>query len=319
MILLTGVFFHAAFIYSPAETDWFVRSAFQNSVFDTGIAFIRNFRMEALFIVSGFFSALLVSRSGSRGFMVNRAIRMGVPLLFCGIIFNGIMVYFSDDPSRPTWNFRDYVMEGQWQAHLWNVGNLLGYEVVIFSCLRLLPRIHRWIADSAWVAWLALPGYVLVTLAATRVWGRSPDLPFIGIVLHTQLMADYLAPYLLGYVLHQNAGLRRIVFRWPWSVSALGSLLGIRWTMSQFGAWDSIPHIGHESFDILQRLVFSLILFGLFTRFQTGNPWVKRISIASYSIYLLHLPLQILLFRALDPYLGSTVILMGHQETGTVE
>lgn len=304
IILLTGVFFHAAFLYSMQE-DWYATSSFKWHPFDLQIAFMRMFRMEALFIVSGFFSAMLVSRSGSKGFVINRFIRMGVPLAVCGLAFNSGMIFLSDESSQAGWTWLGYIASGRWQAHLWNVGNLLGYESIIFSILWMFPRLHASLSDSKWVTWSAIPAYLAIGVVAYAIWQVAPSVPVVPILIHPEQFAMYANAYLLGYVIHQNAALRESLFRpVPMLLAVVGLFLLRRWIGNQDGLVEALG-VWIKPIDLAQHLARALLLFGFVRTFQTDNIWVKRISLASYTIYIVHMPLQIALFRLIDPVLPN--------------
>lgn len=79
--MLLGIGLHAFAAYSG--TPWVLMDTFPNQGFGKAIDFIHGFRMQLFFLVSGFFTAMLVARKGVGGMVSNRAARILVPLLIC--------------------------------------------------------------------------------------------------------------------------------------------------------------------------------------------------------------------------------------------
>lgn len=79
--MLLGIALHAFMAYSGRP--WIVMDGNMNAAFGEAINFIHGFRMQLFFLVSGFFTAMLVGRKGMNGMLQNRAARILVPLLLC--------------------------------------------------------------------------------------------------------------------------------------------------------------------------------------------------------------------------------------------
>ena len=77
--MLLGIGYHAALSFGG--TPWLVTDN-QNSVaFHWFIEAVHGFRMQLFFLVSGYFTALLLARRGLGGMLKNRAARILVPCL----------------------------------------------------------------------------------------------------------------------------------------------------------------------------------------------------------------------------------------------
>jgi glucans biosynthesis protein C len=292
-ILLVGVFFHAALLYQDRDhtlgMNWFP------GILAGFLDFVRGFRMESLFLVSGFFSAVLVSNRGSKGFVRNRMVRMGVPLFFCGILFNPIPFLFLTPPSIE-WLNPHFFLSGHWMDHLWNIANLLVYESSVFLILFFWPSIHGFLARIRLNAPLGILAYLSMWLLFAAIWTRLPTFEGSRMLFNTGALPLYAPAYLLGYLLHQNKPLRDSLFNWKISIP----FVLLAWSVLHFAS-QRFP----ESMAIDQKwgmrsrvflhLTETLVFFSVIRLLETPNIWVKRISIASYTIYILHLPLQVLL------------------------
>jgi len=299
LILLTGVFFHAALLYQDEDNQmhlhWFT------PVLSSFLSFIRSYRMEVLFVVSGFFSAVLVSRRGTGGFFRNRLVRMGVPLLFCGILFNPFPYLFLPSPSIP-WLHLGFFVSGEWMNHLWNVANLLVYEATMFSLLTISPKFHPWLARIRIGAPLALLVYMVVWIAANWIWEWLPSFPGANALVFAGALPLYAPAYLLGYAVHQNKRLRESLFDWRIMLPTMVGFFLLEHALSH--RIETLANDGSRwvaYFNVLKHILRGCLLFSLVRAFETRNVWVRRIAIASYTIYILHLPLQMLLLEWIPP------------------
>lgn len=289
VILVTGVVFHAAHIF--ANTGWMIASEWHSAYLSGFVGFVRGFRMEALFLVSGFFSAVLVTRRGSKGFVANRMVRMGVPLLVCGLVANPFISLFADDRFRQ-WTWAEHILSGGWMYHAWNVGALLVFEALMFASLWFLPGIHGWLSKTRLPALAVLVAYMAILTGigflSSRWGGLLP-----GMVVFDTGVFVYWPAYLLGYAIHQNVKLRDTLFDWRFAWGMVLLSVAAQLVLARF-----FPQVGAQRGERLIHLLWAFALFSTVKVFQTRSLWVRRLSIASYTIYLLHLPLQFALYRA---------------------
>jgi len=75
--MLLGICLHSMLAYSGIV--WVVMDDSQSHIFKWAINLIHGFRMPLFFLVSGFFTAMLVCRQGSAGMLKNRAARILIP------------------------------------------------------------------------------------------------------------------------------------------------------------------------------------------------------------------------------------------------
>lgn len=133
--MVLGLFFHAGLIYG-VDQDWRVLSDETSLIINYMSDFTHIFRMEAFYLISGFFYLLVFSK-GRDGFAKDRIYRALLPLLFCGLLLNPIMNYYSYNKSYD-WGSFDYVLQGQWLGHLWFLGNLIVYFIISLPLCRFI-------------------------------------------------------------------------------------------------------------------------------------------------------------------------------------
>lgn len=80
--MLTGIFFHAALAYSPmAHLIWPTAEQQNHWLFDLFAWCSHLFRMPVFFVMAGFFTALVLQKSGGKAFLKNRLLRIALPLI----------------------------------------------------------------------------------------------------------------------------------------------------------------------------------------------------------------------------------------------
>ena len=77
--MLLGVFLHASLAYFPYP--WPVQDTEQVPFLPLAYAVIHGFRMQLFFLLSGFFTMLLLRRRGLRPLLTQRALRILLPLV----------------------------------------------------------------------------------------------------------------------------------------------------------------------------------------------------------------------------------------------
>jgi len=295
VILLTGVFFHAALNFEDSDNSlhvqWFPHAL------AVLIDVMRRFRMEALFVVSGYFSGVLVESRGVKGFFRNRTVRMGVPLLFCGTVFNPIPYLFMQ-PRFVPWRQPFYFINGVWKNHLWNIANLLAYETTLFTALIFLPTLHRKLSQTRVPALVVVAGYVLAFLGFQAFWAHLPGFRFPDFFVTAGHLPRYAPAYLLGYFVQRNRVVRESLFDLRISLP-----LAVVATVAERIVSVRIPDgMAVTTLLTLERIALACVLFSFVRAVETPNIWIRRLSIASYTIYLLHMPFQ-MAFMAAFPWL----------------
>ncbi|MEO8655997.1 MAG: acyltransferase family protein, partial [Ramlibacter sp.] len=77
--MLLGIVLHAAASLTLFPLPWPAHDVSRSAGFDALLGFIHGFRMQVFFFLAGFFGHLLWRRLGTRGFLLQRAKRIGVP------------------------------------------------------------------------------------------------------------------------------------------------------------------------------------------------------------------------------------------------
>jgi len=262
--------------------------------------FIHSFRMESFFLIAGFFSGMTLNNGSPENYLRNRLYRLLLPLLFWGTVVNIEL----NCALRDNWHNLSFLetsaywLNEEWLGHLWFIGTLLSFVIVLYVLHRCIPRLPQLIP----VRFLNLPVLLASTVALHRgllfLNHHTINLAVPLLITNGYQILDYIPYFLAGYVLfHHKALLNRIIDGVVFNFSGVALF------------WISEPFLhSYWGEQVLQmwRVLYSLqacaLLFWIARRhFNKPNPHVHALSEASYTIYLVHWPLMAVLYRASVP------------------
>ncbi len=121
--MLLGIALHAALAFTPIP--WIAMNSETSPVLGPFIEVIHGFRLPLFFLMSGFFSAMLLQRRGIGGFLTHRWKRIGLPLLLgmvtiipamWGVIIGGnVLKEFVPAPERE-WDAGEDAANNIWRS-----------------------------------------------------------------------------------------------------------------------------------------------------------------------------------------------------------
>lgn len=196
IFMILGIFFHTALIYGESQT-WRVTSNEILPIFNHVAEFIRSFRMEAFYIISGFFY-LMVFEKGRPGFLKDRVFRALIPMIFCGFLINSAMNYYSYNYSYNLgWK---YFAKGQWMGHLWFLGNLIFYFIIslpLCKHIKLGKNLSR--SHLLLLVYLIFPliAWLAMTISKATYSGTVLFLTFKSLLY-------YYSYFILGLICYRN-------------------------------------------------------------------------------------------------------------------
>jgi glucans biosynthesis protein C len=325
-MMMLGIVLHAAMYYlvTPPPTGPIPTDANNSVVFDYLFAFIHSFRMPTFFVLSGFFTALLVERRGVWGTYRNRAARILAPLAV-GIvtllpvtlvlvldfmvaaryaIFNwipqmGDLIALGSAMEALTIDTASHD-EDLPLAHLWFLYYLCYFYLLIPVCRWLVARS---LSIEAGIARMLASPCLVVPLGvgtAAMLWpyhGGQVGEGFMFVKPHLPSLVYYGSFFVLGYVGHHYRGALPALVRGVWRWAALAALL---FPLSlHFSGLDNAVR-GRDAMLHLWAVLangfctWALICFfvGAALRwFDRDSPWIQYVSQSSYWVFLVHMPL----------------------------
>lgn len=310
--MLLGIPLHVAFAYTAIEYQWLIKDADHSPFVDMGLYFLRVFRMPLFFIISGFF-AHYVMRKNSSTFLVERFKRLFIPLMILFILIicpMRVIWLFGEVISRPEAFkfevFKDFVVQNffvsttsrlnipaSW-GHLWFLLYLFLFSLASYYLSFLNPKIKS-IRPNVLVL------MVLTFLSYFLMEGTWVDLPF-GIIPKISLFFYYGLFYYYGWnSLRHLQNDQSHSFRLSCSILIIGLIAGMARAYFEVNSQldlssTTLPRVFLFAIGTVATWFISLgLIYTMKELVQKERRTMTFFVRASYSIYLIHLPIIVIL------------------------
>lgn len=301
---------HAAQAYGPTGGAWAVPNTEQAAILGPFLTVDAAFGMGLFFFIAGYFTPQAYERRGWLGFLKERSVRLGVPLLL--VSFGALLPYFYLTQGRQQLfvPFLVAYLAHPEVGHMWFVGNLLvcayGY-----AAWRALTAKHRSVvrAPAMPPGHRAILGYAL-GLAGTSFLVRvvSPidrwyePLPLLRV--EPAHLPQYVSLFALGCVASRQGWLSRL----PASTGAiwlriglgaatlpfLATLLKRRLLVAGLAGVQGGARPDALLWAVVEGLLCTGLCVGLLTLFRERcdrqAPLLRELAGAAYLVYIIHLP-----------------------------
>lgn len=287
-----------------------------NEVEDAVLWAVHVFRLPLFFLVAGFFAALLINTRGTKDFLRNRAIRIGIPLMIGVVAVVPVITLeiqaLAEQPHRP-WAeglaaFADPHPSFLW--FLWYLVLIYVGSLLVSQLLASLPRCREiLLASASRLLPLRLAPLPLAIPAALLLY-RQPtwlaDAPPESFAPRPDLLAYYAIFFTVGWLLFASPDLREAIERQPRRYLVLAAL-AIPPALALY-LLQGEPAIGASRvFHLVALLLLSIatwsLVFGLLgaaRRFGNHpNPTLRYWTDAAYWIYLSHFPVMAVIALAI--------------------
>lgn len=325
--LLLGILLHGLLPFVPGFT-WVIGDKNPRTYALPVVTVIHTFRMAIFFLLSGYFSHLVVQRGGLIPFLRERMIRIGLPVFVFWPIsvmplgFIMLIWYKANALTLPASASHANFTTGQ----LWFLWVLLQccfiMGIAYVTAYRVVPKTFEWIGDRIagvmcsplGILILAIPFYIAQNLQGSslaRVAGPrgilvmpSGLVSYAGITEPRGLMPDpsgliaYFSAYLAGWILWRNKESIRLIGK-HWVMYLAIAVIGSAATLYFAGFLGGSPAHGVRIFVLsgtsaITAWAWTYGLLGVCgTRLDKDRFWVRYLADASYWMYLLHLPILV--------------------------
>jgi len=291
ILMLLGIVFHSALIFK-VNGGWEVSNNSTSSIFNEISQYIHYFRMEAFYIIAGFFFFLVFEKHGLKATLKDRLLKLGIPLVIVGLTFNSMMNLLIDD-NRSNYMGVNYILEGQWVFHLWFIGNLILYYVLLSPLLLILCR---WKKTGISNKFVLIITFILTPILVALLSQPAANLPGRLLFVSFGAFNYYLPFFILGMIYWKTRSIvipfltiqvsivLLLVFSFLNIINQHVSIVELSWTLS-------------KAFDSLMNLCLAISVICFFSSLgKNKSKMVSKLVNSSYSIYLLHQPITILIF-----------------------
>ncbi len=317
IMMLLGIVLHAAITYSTMPTEsfsWYLHDQQRNPAFDVLIIFIHSFRIPLFFLLSGFFTHLVLTRKGQLHFVRSRIRRILVPFVLAFLVLTPVVdasfvlaIMLPDaGPHAALALGRSYMFSwgpyGDFHLmHLWFLYYLLLIYGVVLCALHLVPRLFGTGGSQGFLRCMLLPVLALSPGLLYFMESGSIDTPLHFFPVDPAVLLFYLMWFLGGWKLFANPHLiadiksRSSLLLGAAVVPLLGHLAVLDAFYSTPG---TVPAAVHLLNSVLAGMVITCFCFGILGAFARFFPAPNRIigflADASYWTYLVHLPVVVL-------------------------
>jgi glucan biosynthesis protein C len=303
-LMLLGIPYHVALSYQPGQ-DFIVHSGEGVAGFPQIAQVLHLSRMPAFFVIAGYFAMLLLARREPGVWLKGRFVRLGIPFLTCIVTLVPAMNLVCElsnlawPEALASWRRNSLTSGGYWVRHLWFIVVLL----YLSSGAAWLASRRAWaksgMVPAALDEWVSR--HLLLTVVgigvAVGAWEALAVEGFYKAGLATMLPQQILrleetiiyAPWFaLGCVLvRARLTLERASrFSLPVTVLALAA------TATWLRVHEDVVPMAERFIGATAALASTQVLIaGARTLLDRPIPFVRRLTDASFVIYLFHLPL----------------------------
>lgn len=321
-LTLLVIFHHVAITYG-ADGGWYyyehTNNNIVNSILSNFTGFNQMFFMSLFFFISGYFTPGAYDRKGTRKFLTDRLLRLGIPLVIFFFTLSPIVEYIKDITykhlNETFWEFYKYniiIKHNLCPGPLWFVETLL-----VFSAFYALWRvIQRYLPKSLKSKTELLTNKkVILFIVFLSVFTYMGRILFPAGHEHFHLQLGYFPNYISLYI----AGVLSYKKNW---LNELPKKLGLFWSLFTFpvvvivglviepilfgmfhtvgnqisggGYWQSLFHSCFETFGCVGICITFLYLFK--EKVNTQKSRISKLLAANaYTIYIIHAPIIVLL------------------------
>jgi glucans biosynthesis protein C len=319
--LLIGVFHHGieSFI-SYAKWDWITQDSQSNLLLDILFYVSHVFRMQAFFLMAGFFAHLLLSKKGYWGFVLNRGKRLVLPFfLFWPVLYAsiyylwvwGIQYVKHCSYLQAVAQLPDYMVfsKGFPLVHLWFLYFLILFCAGVMISVPIIRRIDaqeklrkgidRFLSFTMrrWWGSLLIGLPMVIPMLGMRDW-FGVDTSASGLMPKIAPFFLYGMYFTLGWFLYRQITLLQNIEKFRTSNLVLGISLIVLLIVLNLLLADPTPSSAGIILAILNTLyafasittAFAFIGY-MMAHFSKPSATIRHLSDASYWGYLIHLPI----------------------------
>jgi glucans biosynthesis protein C len=308
--LLLGIWLHASLAFMPGGY-FVVENNTHSSTLRAIFYVIHIFRMSLFFLIAGFFARAMRERRGTRSFIRDRSLRIGLAGVLgwavCMLAMHFVFGWAARRVYGPNVTLRMLGWPFLWLTHLWFLYYLLWLYLLTLTVRSVWVRLDpqgrgRGLIDR--VMNLAMRSHLLplvgvlamaITLFHVEDWYFWGGIPTPDHELDPQPSAifGYGVPFACGWLLHRQAGLLRVWERcwWQYLLTAAVCVALSQYTLPM-ATNAPVGRALYATCYALATWTIMVALIGLGTRFCANPNRVWRyLADSSYWLYVAHVPL----------------------------
>jgi glucan biosynthesis protein C len=209
-LMMLGVVLHSAQVFNP-EASWLIHHENSSVIARFLVELIHAFRMQAFFVISGFFCFLTYRKYGGAAFLRARLPRIIIPLFVTAITLNSLQVFLLSNEGLYEFHLQKYFERGDYISHLWFLVNLVVYFVVVNLTASYFPKVISVVAavidvlltkTSFIIVLLIMPLFSIFILSLNKI-GVPLYADIAGVISIVELLL-YVPYFIFGLALAMN-------------------------------------------------------------------------------------------------------------------
>lgn len=314
--MLLGIVYHSGLVYKVTSDNerWLVSNFEQDYFFNLITEFTHSFRMGAFYVISGFFFILVVEKYGIKKSLIDRLIRLSLPMVVVGITLNSLVNWLA---VNKTYSYSmKYIIDGQWLGHLWFIGNLIIYYLLTVLWSERFTTKQMKVISKKWVFLIV----IIVAPICSFLLGAIGNKVFSGVfffITFSELYV-YFPYYVLGMFLwgQKNCFFSLMTKRNLYILLFIAIVLKMLISQFEFDlillrkSWTFEGVMGIVVYsaikiiiNIANTCIMMLVIGFLNVLGSQKNKLVSNLVESSYTVYLFHQPLILCLFYLAKPLL----------------
>jgi glucan biosynthesis protein C len=305
LTILTVFIFHSGRFFDMG--DWHVKNPTTYFGDDVWTAFLADWMMPFIFVISGASLYYVIAKGGTGKFVKDKILRLGVPLVVGVFTHAALMVYLERLTHHQFygsfWEFIPYYFQGwygfggnfAWMGlHLWYLLILFLFSLLLYPLFRwlrtggsaFLNRVSAFITVPGVVYLLALPGMLLISVLDPRTPLGQRGFGGWSFVI-------YIFFFIYGFVVISSPRLQQRIIGQRW-VSLLGGILALLASFASHGigpdpAFGTTPFVIYNALFALAAWCFILAILGFgMLHLSKTTPYVQYANEAVLPFYVLH-------------------------------
>jgi len=303
ILMLLGIPYHAALLFQQ-HVQWYSTVGVSSETLMAVAAFIHIFRMPAFFLVAGYLAAIVLDRYSPWRWLQRRWMMLLPPLLFGTLLLHpvqqlaGLMQRQEVGAlaiSRPLQSFQE-LTAGSGIGHMWFLLSLLALCTTTALLWGRLPRLRLPSLGGLGIILSVAAGTALFSGVVLALQQRAPAMTFplhttFGHAVENTLIA--LPSFALGLAMARDEGLASALT--DIRLSLIGAIVAAGLIFAVFTPFLS-GHIGYRMLSAGFALPMTMALLSICRRcLDRRSPYTAWFSKASFTIYLLHHPVIVVL------------------------
>lgn len=304
LVISLVVAHHAAQAYGPTGGSWPVSEPERSALLGPFYAVNAGFFMGLFFLISGYFVPGSLERKGTAQFIVDRLIRLGIPLIVIGFGVFGLIGYGGVEDGLSFWAYYRDTYIGAWEVELgplWFVMHLLVYSI-LYAVLVRINLARPAYSDEPAPRHQTLIGLTLVIAAASSLvriaFPQDTWINLFGVIpTEPAHLPQYLALFVTGTVAGRHRWFETIPAPVGQTWLRVGLVAAALWYALRYLAdFGDVHLLDPRTMGVLFPVWEAFLCVGLcvglvvHARENWNRPtrWLNPLARATYGVFLVH-------------------------------